>query len=120
MLDKSRLVEHWKARGLDFSKLFHKPEPWPGDAIYLSAGQDHGLEQVLDRQLIASAGEAIEHGKHVRLDMPIRNSDRTDRRHAVGRDRAPLRPCGPARRDDPHQVEGDGGPELRRLPRPGA
>ncbi len=77
MLDKARLVEHAKAQGLDFSKLFHKPKPWPGDTIYRSIDQDHGLDHVLDRRLIAETREAVERGKHVRLDLPIRNSDRS-------------------------------------------
>ena len=77
MLDKARLVEHAKAQGLDFSRLFHKPAPWPSDTIYRSIDQDHGLEHVLDRRLIAETKDAIERGQHVRLDLAIRNSDRS-------------------------------------------
>ncbi|MGD0721176.1 MAG: glutamate synthase-related protein, partial [Roseiarcus sp.] len=77
MLDKARLIEHWKARGLDFADLFHKPEPAPGDTIYRSQAQDHGIDHVLDRRFIGEAAAAIEHGKHVRLEMTIRNSDRS-------------------------------------------
>ena len=77
MLDRAKLVEHAKAQGLDFSKLFHKPTPWPGDTIYRSIEQDHQLQHVLDRRLIAEAKDAIERGKHVRLDLSIRNSDRS-------------------------------------------
>src|SRR6202040_1772141 len=49
MLDKAQLIEQAKAKGLDFSKLFFKPTPWPSDAIHHSTVQDHGLENVLDR-----------------------------------------------------------------------
>ncbi len=77
MLDKAKLVEHAKAQGLDFSKLFHKPTPWPNDTIFRSIGQDHGLEHVLDRRLIAETKDAVERGRHVRLDLSIRNSDRS-------------------------------------------
>ncbi len=77
MLDGAKLVEHAKAKGLDFSKLFHKPTPWPNDTIYRSIEQDHGLEHVLDRRLIAETKDAVEHGRHVRLDLSIRNSDRS-------------------------------------------
>src|SRR5574337_876731 len=77
MLDRGRLDEHAKAHGLDFSKLFHKPTPWPGDTVYRSVAQDHGIANVLDRRLIAEAKDAIERGEHVRLDLPIRNSDRS-------------------------------------------
>jgi len=77
MLDRAELVEHAKAEGLDFSKLFFKPTPWPEDTIYHSVAQDHELDNVLDRRLIADTKDAIEHAKHVRLDLSIRNSDRS-------------------------------------------
>jgi len=77
MLDKAELVAQAKAQGLDFSKLFYKPEPWPSDGIHHSQAQDHQLEKVLDRTLIAEAKEALEHARHVRLDLRIANSDRS-------------------------------------------
>ena len=77
MLDKAQLIEHAKSRGLDFAKLFYKPTTWATDAIHHTTGQDHGLEHVLDRRLIADTREAVEHGRHVRLEMGIRNSDRS-------------------------------------------
>ena len=77
MLDQKKLNEHAKSHGLDFSNLFFKPTPWPEDTIHHSVAQDHGLENVLDRHLIAQTTEAVERGKHVRLDLSIRNSDRT-------------------------------------------
>ena len=119
MLDRAKLVEHAKAQGLDFSRLFHKPAPWPGDAIYRSIAQDHMLENVLDRRLIAETKEALERGRHVRLDLSIRNSRSLDRRDAVGRDRQALRSSWAPRQVDPHQVQGHRRPELRRVPRQG-
>ena len=89
-------IEHGKAKGLDFSKLFYKPTPWPSDAIYHSDAQDHGLENVLDRRLIAKPQAAIERGKHVRIETVDPQRRPLHRRDAVGRDRAPLRPCRPA------------------------
>jgi glutamate synthase (NADPH/NADH) large chain len=77
MLDKQQLVEHWKAKGLDFSKLFRKPSAIDPNAIYNSTRQDHELTRVLDRRLIAEAGAAIEHAAKVRIEMKINNSDRT-------------------------------------------
>jgi glutamate synthase (NADPH/NADH) large chain len=77
MLDQKKLNEHAKSHGLNFSNLFFKPTPWPEDTIHHSVAQDHGLEAVLDRHLIAETKEAVEHGKHVRLDLSIRNSDRS-------------------------------------------
>jgi glutamate synthase (NADPH) large chain len=77
MLDRAQAIEHWKAKGLDFTKLFNKPKAGPGVGIYRSEPQDHGIERVLDRHIIADARHAIESGNHVRLDLPIRNSDRS-------------------------------------------
>jgi glutamate synthase (NADPH/NADH) large chain len=77
MLDRAEAIAHWKAKGLDFTKLFHKPHAAPGVGIHRSEPQDHGIEHVLDRKFIAETSEAIEHGKHIRLDMAIRNSDRS-------------------------------------------
>ncbi len=77
MLDRTTLVEHGKAQGLDFANLFHKPMPWPNDTVYRSRAQNHQLESVLDRRLIAETKGAIEGGRHVRLDLSIRNSDRS-------------------------------------------
>jgi glutamate synthase (NADPH) large chain len=77
MLDRAKLIDHAKAKGLDFSKLFVKPAPWPGDTIYRSMDQDHEIDHVLDRRLIAETTDALERGRHVRLDLTIRNSDRS-------------------------------------------
>ena len=75
MLDEQQAVAHWKARGLDFSKLFHKPAA-QGQAIFHSARQDHGLEKVLDRKLIAAAKASIETGARVTIETAINNTDR--------------------------------------------
>ncbi len=77
MLDRNKLVEHWKARGLDFSKLFTKPAAGPGVKIYKCEPQDHGIAKVLDRKLIVEARAAIDRGAKVRIETPIRNTDRT-------------------------------------------
>jgi len=77
VLDKEKAIDHWKARGLDFTKLFHKADVAPDVAIYNSERQDHGLDKVLDRKLIEICREAIEDKKPVKLDLPIRNVDRT-------------------------------------------
>ena len=77
MLDRQKLVEHWKARGLDFSRLFTKPAAGPGVKIYKCEPQDHGIAKVLDRKLITQARAAIDRGAKVRIETPIRNTDRT-------------------------------------------
>ena len=77
ILDKSQAIDHWKAKGLDFTRLFHKPEVPPEVAVYNAERQDHGLDKVLDRKLIELAREAIEDKKPVKLDLPIKNLNRT-------------------------------------------
>jgi glutamate synthase (NADPH/NADH) large chain len=77
MLDQRRLVEHWKARGLDFSKLFTKPEVPAGTAIHKCEPQDHKIHDILDRKLIAESQAALDRGAPVRLTAAIRNIDRT-------------------------------------------
>ena len=77
ILDKGQAIDHWKARGLDFTRIFHKPEVPPEVAVYNSERQDHGLDKVLDVKLIGLAREAIEEKKPVKIDLPIKNTDRT-------------------------------------------
>ncbi|MEZ5924579.1 MAG: glutamate synthase large subunit [Hyphomicrobiaceae bacterium] len=76
-LDKDRAIEHGKAQGLDFTRLFHKPVVPAGVAVHHSEEQHHGLEDVLDQKLIKKAKPALEKGKHVKIEMPISNTDRT-------------------------------------------
>jgi glutamate synthase (NADPH/NADH) large chain len=77
MLDQHRVIEHWKAKGLDFSKLFTKPVAPEGVAIYNCEEQDHKIHDILDRKLIAQAQAALDRGAPVRLTAAIRNIDRT-------------------------------------------
>ena len=76
-LDTERAIGHWKARGLDFEKLFHKPEVPAGVAIYNSERQNHGLDKVLDNKLIALAKPALDEKKPVKHELEICNRDRT-------------------------------------------
>ena len=77
MLDREKAIQHWKANGLDFKKLFHKPQPLDGQTIYHSEVQDHNLDAALDKQIIARAGAALERGAPVRLETEIRSVNRT-------------------------------------------
>jgi glutamate synthase (NADPH/NADH) large chain len=77
MLDKTEMVTHWKARGLDFSRLFHKPAAPEGVAIWNSEKQNHPIDDVLDRRLIARAQAALSRGAKVVLEETIRNTDRS-------------------------------------------
>ena len=77
MLDQRRLVAHWKAKGLDFSKLFMKPKADANTPIYHCEKQDHHLEAVLDRKLIAEAQPALDRGAPVRLQTAINSTNRS-------------------------------------------
>jgi glutamate synthase (NADPH/NADH) large chain len=77
ILDQERAIAHWKARGLDFARLFAKPDVPADRGIYRTQAQNHNIHDVLDRKLIAGAQQAIESRKPVSLEFPIRNVDRT-------------------------------------------
>jgi len=77
ILDKSQAIDHWKAKGLDFTRIFHRPDVPPEVAVHNSERQDHQLDKVLDRKLIELAREALDEKKPVKLDLPIRNLNRT-------------------------------------------
>ena len=77
MLDKSAVVGHWKAKGLDFSRLFHKPEVPAEVAIWHSEVQNHPIQDILDRKLIAQAKAALDNGTPVTIEATIRNTDRS-------------------------------------------
>ncbi|WP_244475596.1 glutamate synthase large subunit [Methylobacterium sp. Leaf466] len=76
-LDTLEVIAHWKAKGLDFSKLFHRPDVGPEVAIRHMEKQKHPIDEVLDRRLIAKAGPSLESGEAVVIEDVIRNSDRT-------------------------------------------
>ena len=77
MLDRRELIAHAKASGLDFSKLFMKPEVPAEVAIFNCERQDHKIRDVLDRKLIAQSQAAIARGEPARMALPIKNTDRT-------------------------------------------
>jgi glutamate synthase (NADPH/NADH) large chain len=77
VLDTRRAVEHWKAAGLDLSPVLHLPELPEGAALTQVVPQDHGLDKALDVELIALAEPALAGGSPVRLDLPVRNVNRT-------------------------------------------
>jgi len=77
LLDHREAVDHWKARGLDFTRLFHQPEVPAGTATRHVERQHHPIDDVLDRRLIAEAQGALERGEPVVLKAEVRNVDRT-------------------------------------------
>jgi glutamate synthase (NADPH/NADH) large chain len=77
MLDVRAGVEHWKARGLDFSKLFYQPAVGRDVAIRQCETQDHGLAHALDHELIDKAMPALASKKPVVIESRIYNRNRT-------------------------------------------
>jgi len=77
LLDMQKGINHWKARGLDYSRIFHRPENKVGAPVFQCEFQDHGLVRALDNQLIELAEPALERGEKVNIDLPVRNINRT-------------------------------------------
>ena len=74
---ESEAIANWKARGVDFSMILHKPEVPESVAIRCIQPQDHGLDKALDHRLIEYANDALEGKGPVEISLPIRNSNRT-------------------------------------------
>ena len=77
LLDMKKGIEHWKAKGLDFSRIFHMPNMPAEVSLRHTEVQDHGLEKALDHRLVELAQPALLRGEKVAIDMPIRNVNRT-------------------------------------------
>ena len=77
LLDSREAVDHWKAQGIDLSRLLYKPEMGPDVAVYNCEDQDHGLDKALDNELIAQARPALDEGKPVKIETGVRNINRT-------------------------------------------
>ena len=76
-LDMRDAAEHWKADGIDLSRLIYKPPPAPGVNTYNCEVQDHQLDHALDQTLIAEAKPALENGEAVVIHTQVRNVNRT-------------------------------------------
>jgi glutamate synthase domain-containing protein 2/glutamate synthase domain-containing protein 3 len=77
LLDTRKGIEHWKAQGLDFSRLFYQPEV-PAEVPRRHVdNQDHGLDKALDVKLIEKSRPAIEKGEKVSFMAETRNVNRT-------------------------------------------
>jgi glutamate synthase (NADPH/NADH) large chain len=74
-LDTKRAVDHWKASGLDLSPLLTRPDVT--SPLHNTSAQDHGLAAALDNQLISLSQAALKNKELVRIDLPVRNVNRT-------------------------------------------
>jgi len=79
LLEVDRSAMHYKSKGLDLSPLLQTaPSLNPNNSgVYKVMEQDHGLDSVIDNELIEAARPALDHGEKVRLEYPITNLDRT-------------------------------------------
>ena len=76
-LEVKRAVEHWKAKGLDFSNILYQPEVGPEVGRYCQIQQDHGIEKSLDKRILLKICEpALLRGEAVRATLPIHNVNR--------------------------------------------
>jgi glutamate synthase (ferredoxin) len=77
-IEMRRAVDHWKAKGLDFSEILHRPPAPEGAPLRCTEAQDHGLERALDKEkLLPLCRPALERGEPVAATLPIRNVHRT-------------------------------------------
>ena len=77
-LDTRSAIEHWKAQGIDLSRMLHFQQAnTPSETLYCSEVQDHGLERALDHRLIELAEPALKRRMPVDITVPISNSNRT-------------------------------------------
>ena len=76
-LEMRHAIDHWKAKGLDYSKILHKPEMGQDVGTYCQMSQDHMLEKSLDmREILEQSQPAITKGEAVEINLPIVNTDR--------------------------------------------
>ncbi|MFQ5801809.1 MAG: glutamate synthase large subunit [Candidatus Methylomirabilales bacterium] len=76
-LEVRRAVDHWKAKGLDFSNILYQPDVPPEIGRYCQIPQDHGLDRSFDKRVLLELCEpALERGAPVRATLPIRNINR--------------------------------------------
>jgi len=74
-LETKAAIDHWKASGLDLSPLLTRPDV--PSALHRTTVQDHGLAAALDNQLIELSAAALEKSEAVRINLPVRNVNRT-------------------------------------------
>jgi glutamate synthase (ferredoxin) len=76
-LEARKAVEHWKAKGLDFSNILYQPQVGPDVGRFCQIPQDHGLAEALDNQVLLRVCEpALERKEQVRATIPIKNINR--------------------------------------------
>ena len=77
VLDRNKAIDHWKAQGLNFDKLFFDPKMGSDVPIYQCESQTHHIDNVLDREFIKRAMPALENREPVKIEMEIKNINRS-------------------------------------------
>lgn len=76
-LDQDEAVERWKSNGVDLTNVLAQSGPTPGTILHQTIPQNHELDKALDNELIGLVKPALDNREPVRLDVPIRNVNRT-------------------------------------------
>ena len=76
LLESNKDILHWKAKGVDFSNILHKPQVPRSVGTHCTMKQDHGIDKVLDIRLIDLARNALDKKEAVRAELPLKNTDR--------------------------------------------
>ena len=76
-IDMTKALDHWKAEGVDLSRLLHQVVLDEGEPLHHTIAQDHGLEAALDKDLIAAATPALDNGQTVKIERKVKNVNRT-------------------------------------------
>jgi glutamate synthase (NADPH/NADH) large chain len=118
LLDTKKGVAHWKARGLDFSRVFHQPEVAADVPRFHTETQDHGLHKALDLKLIERCKPALERGEKVQFMEDARNLNRSVGAMLSG-ELVRLRPEGLPDHTIFIQMEGTGGQSFGAFLAPG-
>jgi glutamate synthase (NADPH/NADH) large chain len=77
LLQINSAIIPWKAKELDYSRILYKPPVSSREHVYCTTTQNHGIDKILDRQLIEYAKPALEEAKPVRVELEIKNNNRT-------------------------------------------
>ncbi|WP_370448703.1 glutamate synthase large subunit [Cryobacterium sp. TMT1-3] len=76
VLGMNRALTHWKAQGLDLSPILSGPDFSESEPRKWARAQEHELDKHFDNELIRRSQSVLEHGGTVRIDLPIRNTER--------------------------------------------
>ncbi|MBM7557394.1 glutamate synthase large subunit [Halanaerobacter jeridensis] len=76
-LDMNDAIKHWKSEGINVEKILHQQQDDTDLAVHCTQDQDHGIDDILDRDLIAAAKPALEKEEKVTIDREINNTNRT-------------------------------------------